>query len=185
MTLKRLYELSTNQISAELGKSGMQGDFTESEAIVRLTIFLVGIGEDPFTFLFTPDIATDKVSDSKDSILLDCEFANEISENIPELVAGVPVANLADDVSAGYSSTLEIGTDDAVTEGFEAENEALEDELKSNPSVSSFLCVFPGAERRTRDLSEICSSLPISAFVISSESNLLPSKVLSSLPVRR
>ena len=183
MTLKRLHELSTSQISAELGKAGIQGDFNESEAIVRLTIFLVGIGEDPFTFLFTPDIATEIVSDTEDSILLDCEFANAISENIPELVAGVLVANLADDVSAGDSSTLEVGTEDAITEGFEAGNEALEDELKLNPTVSLFLCVFPGATRFTRALSENCSSLPISALVISSESNLLPMKVLSRIPV--
>ena len=86
MTLRRLHELSTSEISAELGKAGILGDYAKSEAIVRLTIFLVGIGEDPFTFLFGPDIATEEVGDSVEIIAMDCELSIEATENVQESV---------------------------------------------------------------------------------------------------
>ena len=50
--LKRLDELSTNEIADEFDKAGLVGDYKEAELVIRLTIYLVKAGMDPFTFQF-------------------------------------------------------------------------------------------------------------------------------------
>ena len=169
MTLKRLHELSTSEISAELGKAGILGDYIKSEAIVRLTIFVVGIREDPFTFLFNPDIATDDVDDSVESVSMDCEFSSEAAENVQESVIGVPVAVFADDVSA---ESAEISDDDAITEDSDAGNEALENATKSRAVDLSF-SVKMSSYGFPRVFSKTLTSLSTFACVICSESSFL------------
>ena len=183
MTLRRLHELSTSEISAELGKAGILGDYAKSEAIVRLTIFLVGIGEDPFTFLFGPDIATGEVGDSVEIIAMDCELSIEATENVQESVipqhVGVPVAVLADDVSA---ESAEVSDDDKITEDDDSGNEALKNATKSSTDEFSFSVKMPGYGF-SRVLSKTLTSLSTIAFVICSESSFLSTRKYLRPPV--
>ena len=52
MQLKRLDELSIDELKYEYTKAGLEGDAEEVLCIIRLTIYLLKVGEDPFSFLF-------------------------------------------------------------------------------------------------------------------------------------
>ena len=78
--MKRLAELNIDELMSEFGKAGFQGEFTESLAIVKLTIYLNGSGLDPFTFQF--DISVEELMDDV-SMHGVCEIENEASEDIP------------------------------------------------------------------------------------------------------
>ena len=52
MVLKRLAELTTDELMSEFEKAGFEEEFSESLALVKLTIYLVSSCVDPFTFLF-------------------------------------------------------------------------------------------------------------------------------------
>ena len=54
MAGKRLDELKMSELKSELEKIGVFGSFSEAQAIVKLTIYLVSIRKDPFTFQFQP-----------------------------------------------------------------------------------------------------------------------------------
>ena len=56
MLLKRLDELSKEELTNEFEKAGMEGHFEEAELIIRLTIYLVKVVcKDPFSFRFNID----------------------------------------------------------------------------------------------------------------------------------
>ena len=76
MVIKRLDELSTSELRAEFVKAGIQSEFQEIEAIVRLTIHLVGVNEDPFTFQFNTEVSVDDACESGLSSLE--EFRNQL-----------------------------------------------------------------------------------------------------------
>ena len=100
MNLKRLDELNLSELFLELDKAGIHGEVNESLAIVKLTIHLVSIREDPFTFLFNLDheLSIDEDGVIAESILERSVVGREASENVIESVA-VPVLVLADVVS--------------------------------------------------------------------------------------
>ena len=52
MLHKLLSELSTRELRTAFRRAGKTGTFVESEAIVKKTIFIVNIGQDPFTYRF-------------------------------------------------------------------------------------------------------------------------------------
>ena len=52
MLFKLLSELSNHELRMVFIRAGIQGSFSESQAIVQLTIYLVKIGQDPFTYRF-------------------------------------------------------------------------------------------------------------------------------------
>ena len=54
MTKKYLFELTVSELKAELETVGISGLNSESEAVIKLTIHLVSVGEDPFMFKFKP-----------------------------------------------------------------------------------------------------------------------------------
>ena len=54
--LKRLDELSNEELKNEFEKAGLKGSFEEAECLIRLTIHLVKVvGKDPFSFRFKID----------------------------------------------------------------------------------------------------------------------------------
>ena len=55
MVKKLLEELLMDEIKTVLKFSGIEGVYSESEWLVRLTVYLVTIREDPFTFQFETD----------------------------------------------------------------------------------------------------------------------------------
>ena len=54
MAGKKLEELSRSELSTELYRASIFGAFSEAEAVVRLTVFLVKNKENPFSFKFFP-----------------------------------------------------------------------------------------------------------------------------------
>ena len=64
---------------SEFDKAGNHEELSKSLALVKLAIYLVSIGEDPFTFLF--DIAIEEVIEDKNTSV--CEFEEEVSKNLP------------------------------------------------------------------------------------------------------
>ena len=52
MLFKLLSELSTRELRTAFRRAGKTGTFVESEAIVKMTIFIINIGQDPFTYRF-------------------------------------------------------------------------------------------------------------------------------------
>ena len=47
---KRLDELSMVELKHEFQHAGLVGEYTEAEFVIRLTIYLVKVGKNPFTF---------------------------------------------------------------------------------------------------------------------------------------
>ena len=66
--LKRLDELSDRELKVESEKAGLEGQFDEVQCIIKLTIYLVKVGKDPFNFQFNieEDIHEGKAKDLED-----------------------------------------------------------------------------------------------------------------------
>ena len=99
MIQKRLADLNIDELKSEFGNAGIsiQGNFTESLALVKLTIYLVSSGLDPFTFQF--DISVEEFIEDG-SIRGVCEITKEASEDIPSETPFLQGLNLADVESA-------------------------------------------------------------------------------------
>ena len=99
MIQKRLADLNIDELKSEFGKAGIpiQGDFTESLALVKLTIYLVSSGEDPFTFPF--NIPLEKVAEDRN--MNESKFEDEASEDLPSERPVDSGLGSADGVSAG------------------------------------------------------------------------------------
>ena len=80
MLYKLLSELSTRELRTAFRRAGKTGIFVESEAIVKMTIFIVNIGQDPFTYRF-------RISDV------------EVEKNASVVNVQVEDMNLTEDVS--------------------------------------------------------------------------------------
>jgi hypothetical protein len=103
MVLKRLDELSNDELKNEFEKAGLEGKISsEAEYLIRLTIYLVNVSEDPFTFLYDIHENSEK---TKPEVL---DVVEEAIENKPDLetVGNAVVSSswFADGVSAGSSS---------------------------------------------------------------------------------
>ena len=51
---KKLWEMTVSELNNELEKAGISGSYSESLAVIELTMFLVSVGEDPSAFQFHP-----------------------------------------------------------------------------------------------------------------------------------
>ena len=56
MVLKKVAELSASELRTELKRAGIKGKFIKTQAIVRLTTYLIDVSEDPATFEFYTDV---------------------------------------------------------------------------------------------------------------------------------
>jgi len=116
MVLKVLSELAIVELKSEVEKAGNHEVFSESLALVKLTIYLVSIGEDPFTFLF--DIPVEEgIEDKNDSI---CEFEGKESKSLPSEKLFVSSLGIADGVSARVLSDVLPSTETGFQMSFEA-----------------------------------------------------------------
>ena len=97
MVLKRLAELTTHELMSEFEKAGFEEEFSESLALVKLTIYLVSSGVDPFTFLY--NLLVGEATEERSMNV--CEFESDTSEDIPSEKPDILVRGIADEVSAG------------------------------------------------------------------------------------
>ena len=112
MIFKLLSELSSCELKTVFRRAGKRGSFMESQAIVQLTIYLINIGQDPFTYRFP--ISVPEVSKVEATVLKVAEDSNLGVQNVAErsqetvdhddvpeeeVLAGFP-SGLADGVSA-------------------------------------------------------------------------------------
>ena len=58
--LKYLDELSSNELIEVCKEVGLEGESNEAVCVIRLTMYLVKVGEDPFTFQFSIDQENEK-----------------------------------------------------------------------------------------------------------------------------
>ena len=80
--LKRLDELSNEELKNEFEKAGLKGSFEEAECLIRLTIHLVKVvGKDPFSFRFKIDeeIMNSKRKDLEVEVFSSCWPAEGLS----------------------------------------------------------------------------------------------------------
>ena len=66
MVLKKLQELTANELRIELRRAGIKGKYVKAEAIMRLTTFLIDVSEDPLSFEFDPDVPVEADTDKAD-----------------------------------------------------------------------------------------------------------------------
>lgn len=86
MLYKLLSELSTRELRTAFRRAGKTGIFVESEAIVKMTIFIVNIGQDPFTYRFR--ISDAEVEKNASVVNVQVEDMNldsdSVEHNVPE-----------------------------------------------------------------------------------------------------
>ena len=69
MPLKQLHELTADELTFELDRAGKVGSCTIEEAIVRLTIHLVCLGENPMTFRYSQHGTVDVSDEVKEEVV--------------------------------------------------------------------------------------------------------------------
>ena len=97
--LKSLDELSEHELKVEYEKAGLEGQFDDVECLIRLTIYLVKVGIDPFSFQFNVEEEIHKSKDIEDG----CEALEEEPNSTTVCVSAVPSSWLADGMSAEQS----------------------------------------------------------------------------------
>ena len=134
MSFKLLSELSTCELRMVFRRAGRKGIFLESRAIVQLTIFLINIGQDPFTYRF-------QVSASMNANIIKSTEVNVAEES--ELVVikeAEDVANVVSKLEFGGISDSTMGSNDGVSSvpGNEAKNSKFKS-MKNEEVVSTDL----------------------------------------------
>ena len=157
--LKRLDELSDHELTVEYEKSGLEGNFDEVQCLIRMTIYLVKLGMDPFTFQFNVEEEFHKSQDIEDG----CEAQREEPNSTAVFVTAVPSLWLAEGMSSEQSSvsspvTLPGGSS-----------------LISDNAGSALLCLL-----MLTDVCSVDSSVTQRTFVGSSVISLVSSTVSSS-----
>ena len=92
MVLKKLNELSANELRTELKRAGITGKYVKSQAIMRLTTHLIDISEDPMTFEFDPEMPiTNVIEDTNEYEVVEheTEHTAEISGGSAASVSGL------------------------------------------------------------------------------------------------
>ena len=128
---KLISELSIRELKTVFVRTGRRGVFLESSAIIQLTIFLVRIGQDPFTYRFPVSVQED--SDPNATVVKKAEvsnfpvqYAKDTVKNVPEFECSSHSSVIADSVSA----TVE-GTESGDIETMENEENLFKDQEKS------------------------------------------------------
>ena len=104
-----LSDLTIPELKTVFVRTGRRGAFMESSAIIQLTIYLVKIGQDPFTYRFPISVPED--SDSNATVNKKAEvsnfhvqYATDDAKIVPEFECSKYSTVLADGVSAGVGS---------------------------------------------------------------------------------
>ena len=132
--LKRLDELSNLELKDVFDEAGMDGEFTEAELVIRLTIYLVKVGKNPFTFQF------DIVKNPKSNDVMDVEVVESGDVSSPGLADGLSARSSSLSLPQTKHVLLDscIKPNDIVCEEIEAKDiEAPKDQLGSNPSLQT------------------------------------------------
>ena len=92
MVFKLLIELNTRELRTVFRRVGKQGVFQESQAIIQLTIYLVRIGQDPFTYRFQISVPEEVVEasefkEAEDNDVNVQDGTSDVPENATELEA--------------------------------------------------------------------------------------------------
>ena len=111
---KLLSELSLGELRTEFMKAGLQGDFSEGLAIVRLVVYLINSGLDPYTYQFDSVSVLGMVVEPYDQEVHDDNFGSvpslaelfESTVSVPEAGGMEPVPNEVDDTSFDDEDTL-------------------------------------------------------------------------------
>ena len=102
MVLKKLHELSASELRTELKRAGIKGKFIKTQAIVRLTTYLIDVSEDPGTFEFDTDVPVDELQVEGEPG--DYEVTND--NDTPDTAVGstaASVSRLVESIVAGAS----------------------------------------------------------------------------------
>ena len=161
MLLKRLDELSESEFKFEFEKAGLEGNSDEALCIIRLTMYLVKVGEDPFSFQFKISEEIEK-SQPKD-LEVECELfssswpadglsAETSSVSLPETLP----------VLVGSSLLSIVGGSTVLSSPSLAEYVSVESMLTLPRTVGSSLMSFPSSSYRAVSFSNACrESQPI------------------------
>ena len=104
MVGKLLEELSVSELKTALGNTGIKGICGEALCVVRLTVHLVNVGEDPYSFRFNLGNEIEVFEEEEHLPEEDVEdTVNTKSGSGPSHYAGISVSGLADDLSARCS----------------------------------------------------------------------------------
>ena len=115
MAEKYLFELTVSELKTELERVGISGLNSESEAVIKLTIYLVSVGEDPFIFKFKPfdktgtdDVPSEVEENIEGGPKYDCEVMIVLGQ--------LPVANdVAGNAKVDQNVEIEASEDMPVT----------------------------------------------------------------------
>ena len=104
-----LSDLSIRELKTVFVRTGRRGVFMESSAIIQLTIYLVKIGQDPFTYRFPISVPGDSESNAtvdKNAEVgnFPVQYATDDAKIVPEFECSNYSAVLADGVSARVES---------------------------------------------------------------------------------
>ena len=104
-----LSDLSIRELKTVFVRTGRRGIFMESSAIIQLTIYLVKIGQDPFTYRFPISVPGDSESNAtvdKNAEVgnFPVQYATDDAKIVPEFECSNYSAVLADGVSARVES---------------------------------------------------------------------------------
>ena len=90
MAVKKLEELSMSELTTELDRASIVGTFSEAEAVIRLTVYLVKNKENPFSFKFFPcdmpaadDVAIEDgegLTDESEDMVISCDLPITVDE---------------------------------------------------------------------------------------------------------
>ena len=104
MVGKLLEELSVSELKTALGNAGIKRIYGEALCVVRLTVHLVNVGEDPYSFRFILGNEIEVFEEEEHLPEEDVEDASNIkSGSGPSKFAGISVSVMADDLSARCS----------------------------------------------------------------------------------
>ena len=128
---KRISELSIRELKTVFVRTGRRGVFLESSAIIQLTIFLVRIGQDPFTYRFLISVPEDgnpnaTVVKEADVSNFHVQYAIDGVKNVPKFECSNNPIEMADGLSANVK-----GTENRDIVGIETEEELAEVKQKS------------------------------------------------------
>ena len=106
MVLKKLQELTANELRIELRRAGIKGKYVKAEAIMRLTTYLIDVSEDPLSFEFDPDVPVEADTDNADGDEYEVVTDTPDTMTVITSSAGVAAASVSGLVNAISSGTL-------------------------------------------------------------------------------
>ena len=146
MAGKKLHELTMSELNLELERASIFGSFSESEAVVRLTIFLVRMKKDPFTFQFEHTDLIVKVDMPREDVT--SPETSSVEMFIPNILA------VTDDVPRESKENMEISVDNTedVSDIVDEPIEPKEDVTSPEPEPASVEMFIPNVLVFTDDV---------------------------------